>query len=434
MKKYFKFPAESDLGIGIQYIEFDDNNWPIRQVDCYGDRFFNSNEGYHKELGCMGLCDQQLTLAGMKLGEVIEAEEFQLAWDLSNKKLVASHSTVNIRSRMVDSISNTLNQQQLENTPSIHRELKIVNKKVENIYLDLEIPTDCRIRSNVSLQGLTTWKVGGLAQWYFEPFTLTEIQSGFAWAKKNQLPITIIGAGSNLLISDRGLNGLVICTRHLRCVDTQFDLETRSIIVDAGKMFATLSWKAASRGWGGLEWAAGIPGTVGGSVANNAGAHGHSTQEILVSTEVLNLDGSIETLENQDLDYSYRASNLQAGAPRILLSAKFKLEAAGDPEEIKARTFRDLEKRHSKQPYDRPCGYVFRNPSPQYAAALIESLGLKGYRIGGAEVSTLHANFIINHKDATATEIRELIYFVQSRVKAKYAIELQPEVKMLGEF
>jgi UDP-N-acetylmuramate dehydrogenase len=317
-------------------------------------------------------------------------------------------------------IVNTQSQQSVESSPNIHPEL--------------EIPIDCPIRSGVSLKGLTTWKVGGLAQWYLEPRTIAETQSGLAWARQHDLPITIIGAGSNLLISDRGLAGLVICTRHLRHLNTQFDRETRSIVADAGKMVASLAWQAARRGWGGMEWAAGIPGTLGGAVVMNAGAHGHSTQEILISTEVLNLDGSIETLTNQDLNYSYRTSNLQ-GDSRLVLSAKFQLQTVGDPEEIKARTFRDLEKRHSTQPYDRPsCGSVFRNPSPQHAAALIEGLGLKGYRIGDAEVSTLHANFIINRQDAKASEIRELIYYVQSQVKAHYSIELEPEVKMLGEF
>ncbi len=297
-----------------------------------------------------------------------------------------------------------------------------------------EIPPNCLIRSAISLKGLTTWKVGGLAQWYLEPRTLAETQSGLAWATQHGLPITIIGAGSNLLISDRGLAGLVICTRHLRHVDSHLDNERLSIVADAGRMVASLAWQAARRGWTGMEWAAGIPGTVGGAVVMNAGAHGHSTQEILVSTEVLNLDGSIEILANQELDYSYRHSNLQDDS-RLVLSARFQLQATGNPEEIKANTFRDLEKRHSKQPYDRPsCGSVFRNPLPQHAAALIEGLGLKGCRIGGAEVSTLHANFIINHLDATASDIRELIYYVQQQVAAKHSIELEPEVKMLGEF
>ncbi len=321
-----------------------------------------------------------------------------------------------------------------DRSPAINTQIQHSTELTTNADRDLDLPTDLQVRANVSLKGLTTWKVGGAAQWYLEPHTIADIQSGLAWARQRDLPITVIGAGSNLLISDRGLAGLVICTRHLRYLTTQFDKESQSIVADAGKMVASLAWQAARRGWGGMEWAAGIPGTLGGAVVMNAGAHGHDTQEILVSTEVLNLDGSIETLTNRDLNYSYRTSNLQGGA-QIVIGARLKLQAASDPETIKARTYRDLEKRHSKQPYDRPsCGSVFRNPTPAYAAALIEGLGLKGYRIGDAEVSTLHANFIINSKDATANDIRSLIYYVQSQVKAHHGIELEPEVKMLGEF
>lgn len=321
-----------------------------------------------------------------------------------------------------------------DRSPTIATKIQQSVDASNNTNRDFEPPTDCPIRSAVSLKGLTTWKVGGLAEWYLEPRNLAALQIGLAWAHQRDLPITFIGAGSNLLISDRGLAGLVICTRHLRHVDPKFDPETRSMTADAGKMLASLAWQAARRGWVGMEWAAGIPGTVGGAVVMNAGAHGHSTQEILVSTEVLNTDGSIEILTNQDLNYSYRTSNLQGGS-RLVLSAKFQLPAIENPEAVKERTFRDLEQRHGKQPYDRPsCGSVFRNPKPQYAAALIEELGLKGYRIGDAEVSTLHANFIINRQDATASQIRELIYYVQSRVKQAYSIELEPEVKMLGQF
>jgi UDP-N-acetylmuramate dehydrogenase len=315
--------------------------------------------------------------------------------------------------------------------------LNIQNRQVDKSssqHSNLEAPANCQIKAAMSLKGLTTWKVGGSAEWYLEPHTLEEIQIGLAWAREHDLTITFIGAGSNLLISDRGLSGLVVCTRHLRHTSTQFDDETQSLTVDAGRMAASIAWQAARRGWSGMEWAAGIPGTIGGAVVMNAGAHGHSTQEILVTTEVLNPDGSIETLQNQDLEYRYRHSNLQ-GDTRLVLSAKFQLQIEIDAEAVKTRTFRDLEKRHSKQPYDRPsCGSVFRNPSPQYAAALIEGLGLKGYRIGDAEVSTLHANFIINRQDATASDIRELIYYVQAQVKQHHSIDLEPEVKMLGEF
>ncbi len=296
------------------------------------------------------------------------------------------------------------------------------------------LPSDCKIQLNHSLAALTTWKVGGCAEWYLEPRTIEQLQSGLAWAKQYNLPITVIGAGSNLLISDRGLPGLVIGTRHLRYTAPQLDKDNRTITVDASKMLGNTSWLVARQGWSGMEWAAGIPGTVGGAVVMNAGAHNHSTEEILVSTEVLNPDGSIEVLRNRDLNYSYRTSNLQ-GDSRLVISATFQFAETGDPAEIKARTFRDLEKRHSKQPYDMPsCGSVFRNPTPLYAAALIEGLGLKGYRIGDAEVSTLHSNFIINRQNANASDIHELIYYVQGLVKQNYDIELEPEVKMLGNF
>jgi UDP-N-acetylmuramate dehydrogenase len=119
--------------------------------------------------------------------------------------------------------------------------------------IELPLPADCTMRSAISLKGLTTWKVGGAAEWYLEPRTLAETQSGLIWAKTHDLPVTIIGAGSNLLISDRGLAGLVICTRHLRHVNTQFDRESRTIVADAGKMVASLSWQAARRGWSGME-------------------------------------------------------------------------------------------------------------------------------------------------------------------------------------
>jgi UDP-N-acetylmuramate dehydrogenase len=290
------------------------------------------------------------------------------------------------------------------------------------------------VRSSVPLAGLTTWKVGGKAEWYLEPRSTEELQAGVQWAASEGIPVTVIGAGSNLLISDRGLPGLVICTRHLRHRKTEFDNDLHQVSVDAGKMVASIAWQAARRGWSGLEWAAGIPGTVGGAVVMNAGAHGHSTEENLVSAEVLHPDGSISSLQNADLNYSYRTSNLQGGN-KIVLSAKLQLLSTGDAETIKASTYRDLEKRHTSQPYDRPsCGSVFRNPEPFYSAKLIEELGLKGYRIGDAEISTLHANFIINRGNAKASEVRELIYYVQQQVLNRYAIELEPEVKMLGEF
>jgi UDP-N-acetylmuramate dehydrogenase len=290
------------------------------------------------------------------------------------------------------------------------------------------------IRSQVLLANLTTWKVGGLAEWFIEPVNLTDAQAAIAWASGQNLPITFLGAGSNLLISDRGLPGLVIATRHLRWLETEFDVDTYQIKVGAGKMIGSLAWQAARKGWTGLEWAAGIPGTVGGAVVMNAGAHGSSTQDILVRTQVLTSAGEVLELLPAALDYSYRHSNLQ-GRDQLVISATLQLQAAENAAAVISKTQKDLERRHTSQPYDQPsCGSVFRNPLPQFSAKLIEDLGLKGYRIGGAEVSELHANFILNRGGATATDIFQLINYVRDRVREQCAVELEAEVKMLGEF
>ncbi len=296
------------------------------------------------------------------------------------------------------------------------------------------VVTPLNIRPQVSLANFTTWKVGGLAEWLIEPVTLSEAQSAIAWAKNQGLPITFLGAGSNLLISDRGLPGLVIATRHLRWLETEFDLDTHQIKVGAGKMIGSLAWQAARKGWTGLEWAAGIPGTVGGAVVMNAGAHGSSTQEVLVRAQLLTSAGQIVDLLPAALEYSYRHSNLQNG-DRLVISATLQLQAAENAAAVISKTQKDLERRHTSQPYDQPsCGSVFRNPLPQYSAKLIEDLGLKGYRIGGAEVSELHANFILNRGGATAADIFNLINYVRDRVQEHFAVELEAEVKMLGEF
>jgi UDP-N-acetylmuramate dehydrogenase len=254
----------------------------------------------------------------------------------------------------------------------------------------------------------------------------------FAWWRSQDLLLTVLGAGSNLLISDRGLPGLVLNTRHLR--SSCFDAETATITAAAGEPLPKIAWRAAKRGWRGLEWAVGIPGTVGGAVVMNAGAHTSCVADRLVRALVLNPDGQLETLSKEDLNYSYRSSSLQ-GDQRLVVEATFQLEATDNHEEIMAITTHNLRHRKNTQPYDRPsCGSVFRNPKPQYAGALIEEMGLKGYQIGGAQVSELHANFILNIGSAKASDILRLIRHVQEQVFDRWSLWLEPEVKVLGEF
>jgi len=292
--------------------------------------------------------------------------------------------------------------------------------------------TDCLIRPQASLASLTSFRVGGPAEWYVAPRRLEDLQASFAWAESQGLPLTLLGAGSNLLVSDRGLPGLVICTRHLR--QTQFDPETGTVTAQAGQPIARLAWQAAELGWQGLEWAVGIPGTVGGAVVMNAGAHKSCTADILIEVQTLSAAGRVEQLTTQNLGFSYRTSILQ-GSDRLVTQATFQLKPGADPKQVLAETSRHLEQRRCSQPYHLPsCGSVFRNPESHPAAWLIEQLGLKGYQIGGAQVAERHANFILNCGGAKASDIFQLIRHVQQQVEQHWSLRLEPEVKILGEF
>jgi UDP-N-acetylmuramate dehydrogenase len=285
---------------------------------------------------------------------------------------------------------------------------------------------------------MTSFRVGGPAELYVSPQTLEDLHASLEWAAARQLPITLLGAGSNLLISDRGLPGLVICTRHLRHM--HFDSETGRVTVGAGEPLPRLAWQAAERGWSGLEWAVGIPGTIGGAVVMNAGAHTSCMANVLVNAHVLTLKGETEILTPETIQYSYRNSILQshAAAPqqvRLVTQATLQLQPSGNPEAILAATTEHLNHRRTTQPYHLPsCGSVFRNPAPYTAGWLIEQTGLKGYQIGGAQVAQRHANFILNCGGASASDIFQLIHHVQQQVQQQWSLWLQPEVKMLGEF
>ncbi len=288
------------------------------------------------------------------------------------------------------------------------------------------------LRQQVSLRDFTTWKVGGPAEWFAEPADQHELLELAAWVASTDMPLHSIGAGSNLLIADSGLPGLSLCLRRLQ--GSRLDSGDGWVEAKAGEPIPTLARKAARAGLRGLEWAVGIPGTVGGAVVMNAGAQGGCSAEWLQAVQVLDPrkpDGPF-WLEAGSLEFSYRHSRLQ-DEPLIVLAARFRLEPGHDPAAVTARTSANLHSRTSTQPYQQPsCGSVFRNPEPRKAGQLIEELGLKGLRIGGAEVSTLHANFIVNTGQASATDINALIQEVQLRVAAEHGVELHPEVKRLG--
>lgn len=303
----------------------------------------------------------------------------------------------------------------------------------------IRIPgTDCVIKPQVPLSSLTSFKVGGPAELYVAPRRLEDLQASLDWATQRSLSITLLGAGSNLLISDQGLSGLVICTRHLRYAE--FDEAAGRVTAAAGEPLARLAWRIAERGWRGFEWAVGIPGTVGGAVVMNAGAHNACTADVLVDTEVFYSDGSTELLLPNQLEFAYRTSALQVqGASseplRLVTQATLQLQTGYAPEQVMADTMTHMTQRRTTQPYNLPsCGSVFRNPTPYKAGWLIEQAGLKGHQIGGAQIAQRHANFILNCGGATAGDIFTLIRHIQNRVEQQWALRLEPEVKMLGEF
>lgn len=292
--------------------------------------------------------------------------------------------------------------------------------------------TDCLIKSQVPLATLTSFRVGGPAELYVAPRNLSALQASVEYAKAKGLAVTMLGAGSNLLVSDRGIPGLVIGTRLLR--HTQFNPDTGQVTVTAGEPLPRLAWQAAQRGWQGLEWAVGIPGSVGGAVVMNAGAHKSCVADTLVNTQVLSPKGTLEVLTPKQLGYRYRTSLLQ-GSDRLVTQATFQLQPGADRAQVMATTAQHLDQRRTTQPYHLPsCGSVFRNPKPHTAGWLIEQTGLKGYQIGKAQVAERHANFILNCGGAKANDIFQLIRYVQQQVEQHWAVCLEPEVRIIGEF
>ncbi len=288
------------------------------------------------------------------------------------------------------------------------------------------------VQQQVSLRDYTTWKVGGRAAWLAEPSSAAELQDLLQWTHSNDLPLRCIGAGSNLLVADAGLDGLTLCLRRLQ--GSQLEPGSDLIEAQAGEPIPTLARKAARAGLAGLEWAVGIPGTVGGAVVMNAGAQGGCIADCLASVRVLDPQnpGQILELPASELDFAYRHSRLQQ-EPWIVLSARFRLQGGHEPAAVSSRTSANLHSRTSTQPYQQPsCGSVFRNPEPRKAGQLIEALGLKGHQIGDAQVSPIHANFIVNLGAASAADITALIALVQDQVLQHHGIQLHTEVKRLG--
>ena len=286
------------------------------------------------------------------------------------------------------------------------------------------------LKKNISLSNFTTWRIGGPAEWIAEPKNDEEIKYLINWINKKKITCNIIGAGSNLLINDKGIKGLSLCMRQLKGI--YIEKSTGIIEVRSGEMLPTLARKAAANGLHGLEWAVGIPGTIGGAVVMNAGAQGNCISQYVESITALSLNGEYKLMKATDLDFGYRYSLLQE-EQLIVSSARLKLEAGHRESKIRQITNENFNHRLRSQPYkEQTCGSVFKNPEPLKAAKLIEELGLKGFRCGGAEISKIHSNFIINENKASSADVQGLIKYIQKKVLDAYGILLETEVKQCG--
>lgn len=274
----------------------------------------------------------------------------------------------------------------------------------------------------------TTWQVGGPADLFFTPKDWADLEKALNYANSLKIPITIIGGGSNLLIKDSGLRGLVIATGGLK----NLEINGEDIRAEGGVKLPYLAAQAAGKGLTGLEFAAGIPGTVGGAIVMNAGAHGYSMQNIITSVVVMDYQGRLSCFSNEDLAFTYRKSHKLMNHNYIVIETNLKLSRS-DSTEIKRKTTDNLAFRQAKQPWEYPnAGSVFKNPPGDSAGRLIEAIGAKGWQIGGAQVSEKHANFIVNLGGASSDDFLTLIKKIQINVYEKFQINLEPEIKIMG--
>ena len=278
----------------------------------------------------------------------------------------------------------------------------------------------------------TTFHTGGKADIYVTPRDTAEVQKVIDIKNKYNIPITVFGNGSNTIVTDKGIRGIVLALKKLNTVEV--DDENQIVTVGGGYAITKLSSAMAELGYSGLEYAFGIPGTIGGAVYMNAGAFGGETKDIVLSVDYLSIDDNkIQTIEAKDCDFGYRHSIFQTMKNVVILSAKLKL-TKGNKEEILAKMQENKSVRSAKQPITLPsAGSIFRREDGIIVAKLIDDSGLKGYKIGGAEVSKLHAGFIVNVDNATPQDVLDLMEHIKTVIKEKYDVDLHEEVKIIGE-
>jgi UDP-N-acetylmuramate dehydrogenase len=319
---------------------------------------------------------------------------------------------------------------------------------------NLQLPIS-NLKLNEPLSRYTTSRLGGPADVLIEVTSAAELKAIVIAARQIEVPILILGGGANVLVSDAGVRGLTIINKAKR-IEFRAD---NVVWCEAGTVLPTLARECIAHGLSGLEWAMGVPGTVGGAVVGNAGAHGRDTAADLVSATILNAANEVVEWSNADLQFAYRSSRIKrdAGGKRqdagsgmqdaansnhalrtrsaqyVVLAATFQL-TSGDPVELEKRAAEYNDYRRRTQPPGASLGSMFKNPTGTAAGRLIDDCGLKGTRIGGAEISTVHANFFVNHGGATATDVKALIDLTRATVRDRFGIELELEIELIGEW
>ncbi|EEG77937.1 UDP-N-acetylmuramate dehydrogenase [Dethiobacter alkaliphilus] len=305
--------------------------------------------------------------------------------------------------------------------------MDFINKVKEFIELNL---VDTMYFPDEDMKKHTTFKTGGTADLLVEPQSIDELHKLMKFVLNEEVPYIIIGRGSNLLVSDQGVRELVIrIDKNL----SKYETKNETLEVEAGAAIIDVAHFAQRNSLSGLEFASGIPGTVGGAVFMNAGAYGGEVKDVLEEVLVLTTDGHLVVKSVDELGLGYRTSVMQRNGD-IVLKAKFKLQK-GNQEVIQNEINELKRKREESQPLELPsAGSTFKRPTGYFAGKLIQDAGLKGYRIGGAQVSLKHAGFVVNSGNASSSDIYNLIRHIQAEVKKQFGVTLETEVKLIGEF
>ncbi len=296
----------------------------------------------------------------------------------------------------------------------------------------LDLPLQSKLNWNHSLKRFNTLRVGGEAACFIEVENLGDLSCLLPFLREYQIPWFVLGKGSNLIFPDEGWPGVVL---RLSTNFKQWEVfkTDRQIYVGAALADVTVAQRCVPLGWGGLEFLIGIPGCVGGAIAMNAGAHGGEISDFLKKVCWMDMEGNSHKAEGKSLSFAYRHSPLNGKFGTVITSALFQLRES-DSETVKKHIQEYQTFRAEKQPRNIPnCGSVFKNPPGHYAAALIESAGLKGHIIGGAQVSEFHSNFIVNLGNAKAENVLALMELAQKTVQKKYQISLEPEVQIIAK-